>query len=70
MVASVDNHEAEVIFPEPTGGMAQALRTMLAVFFRGNQATWDSDPTFKDRDMLTEFGRALVQAQLRQADPS
>lgn len=70
MVASVDNHDAEVIFPEPTGGMAQALRTMLAVFFRGNQATWDSDPTFKDRDMLTEFGRALVQAQLRQADPS
>ncbi len=70
MVAAVDNHEAELVFPEPTGGMAQALRTMIAVFFRGNQATWDSDPTFKDRDLLTEFGRGLVEAQLRQADPS
>lgn len=70
MVASVDNHDAEVIFPEPSGGMGQALRTMVAVFFRGNQATWDSDPTFKDRDLLTEFGRGLVQAQLQHRDPS
>ncbi len=68
MVAAVDDHEADVIYPEPTGGLGPTLRTMVAVFFRGNQATWDSDPTFKDLDMLTEFGRSLVEAQLQQID--
>jgi len=67
-VAAVDDHEAEVVYPEPDGGLGPTLRTMVAVFFRGNQATWDSDPTFKDLDMLTEFGRGLVHAQLRQVD--
>jgi hypothetical protein len=66
-VASVDNHEADVVFPEPNGGLAPTLRTMFGVFFRGNQATWDSDPTFKDLDMLTVFGRALVDSQLAEA---
>lgn len=66
MVAAVDNHESELIFPEPNGGMGPTLRTMISVFFRGNQATWDSDPNFKDLDMLTEFGTGLVEAQLAQ----
>lgn len=66
-VASVDNHESDVIFPEPNGGLPATLRTMFSIFFRGNQATWDSDPTFKDLDMLTVFSRALVNAQLAQA---
>ena len=63
-VASVDNHEADVVFPEPNGGLPATLRTMFSIFFRGNQATWDSDPTFKDLDLLTVFSRGLVDAQL------
>ena len=68
MVAAVDDHDAPEVFPEPTGGLNATLRTLVSVFFRGNQATWDSDPTFKDRAMLTEFGRGLVEAQMRQLD--
>lgn len=67
MITSVDNHEPNVEFPEPNGGFAPTLRTMIAVFFRGNQATLDSDPNFKDLDLLTQFGRGLVEAQVREA---
>ena len=70
LVASVDNHEDDAVFPEPNGGLLATLRTMFAVLFRGNQAvahTWDSDPGYKDIEMLTEFGRGLVDAQLRRA---
>lgn len=66
LVASVDNHEDQAVFPEPTSSFAATTRTILGVFFRGNQATWDSDPVFKDVDLLTDFGRALVTAQVRQ----
>ena len=31
------------------------------------QATWDSDPTYKDAGLLTSFGRGLIDAQLRNA---
>lgn len=64
VVAAVDNHEADVVFPEPVGGFSSTLRTMISVLFRGNQATWDSDPTFKDEGLLTHFGTTLVEAQL------
>lgn len=64
MVAAVDNHDDQAVFPEPHGGVAATLRTMFSMFFRGNQATWDSDPTYKDLKLLTAFGTALVQAQL------
>lgn len=67
MVAAVDDHENDVVFPEPGSGFGASLRTMISVFFRGNQAVWDSDPTFKDEDLLTSFGRGLVAAQLREA---
>ncbi len=67
VIASVDNHEDDAVFPEPSGGLPATLRTMFAIFFRGNQATWNSDPVFKDVEMLTEFGRGLVQAQLHRA---
>jgi hypothetical protein len=63
MVATVDNHEDHTVFPEPNGGLLPTLQTMFAVLFRGNQATWDSDPTFKDSGLLDEFGRGLVDAQ-------
>jgi hypothetical protein len=64
MVASVDNHEPGIGFPEPNGGFAATLRTMFAVFFRGNQATRDAEPNFKDIDMLTRFATGLVAAQM------
>lgn len=67
LVAAVDNHEEGVVFQPPSGGLGPTLRTMVAVFFRGNQATWDSDPNFKDAGLLTEFGRALVDAQIAMA---
>lgn len=69
-VAAVDNHEDETVFPEPRGGFNSSLRTMVSVFFRGNQATWDSDPTYKDAALLTSFGRGLVDAQIRNASPA
>ena len=68
MIAAVDNHEDNVVFPQPGNGLSATLRTMFAVFFRGNQATWDSDPTFKDLDLLTVFSRGLIEAQLRRAE--
>ena len=69
LIAAVDNHEDEMVFPAPSGGLSTTLRTMVTVFFRGNQATWDSDPNFKDADLLTEFGRGLVDAQMRSRAP-
>ncbi len=69
LIAAVDNHEDEMVFPAPSGGLSTSLRTMVTVFFRGNQATWDSDPNFKDAGLLTEFGRGLVDAQIRSIAP-
>ena len=65
-VGAVDNHDDDAVFPDPNGGLPPTLRTMFGVFFRGNQATWDSDPTFKDLDLLTVFTRGLIAAQLQQ----
>ena len=65
MVAAVDNHEPDAPFPAPVGGLVATLRTLIIVLFRGNTATWDQDPTFKDEDLLTVFSRALIEAQLR-----
>lgn len=67
MVATVDNHDDSKVFPDPNGGLLPTLRTMFSVFFRGNQAIWDSDPAYKDLDLLSSFGRALVDAQLERA---
>lgn len=65
MIASVDNHEDNVVFPEPNGGLIATLSTMISVLFRGNQALYHSTPTFKDFDLLSTFGRALVAEQMR-----
>ena len=65
-MGAVDNHDDDAVFPDPNGGLPPTLRTMFGVFFRGNQATWDSDPTFKDLDLLTVFTRGLIAAQLQQ----
>ncbi|MGV1006249.1 MAG: hypothetical protein ACOYEV_16095 [Candidatus Nanopelagicales bacterium] len=66
-VAAVDNHEPDAMFPEPSGGLVPTLRTMIIILFRGNSATWDRDPTFKDADLLTTFAQRLINAQLVRA---
>jgi hypothetical protein len=42
---------------------------MFTVLFRGNAVTTNREPEFKDAEMLTQFGRGLVTAQLRAAEP-
>ena len=68
MIASVDNHDEDAPFPEPNGGLGPTIRTMLSVLFRGNAVTSNTEPTFKDAELLTGFGRGLVDAQLDEAE--
>lgn len=60
---AVDNHDAGAPFPEPSGGFLPTLGTLFTILLRGNDATTDRDPTFKDADLLKQFGRALIAAQ-------
>ncbi|MFN8032187.1 MAG: hypothetical protein U0Q47_02690 [Mycobacterium sp.] len=69
LIGAVDNHEADAPFPEPNGALFPTLGTMFTVLFRGNAVTTNREPEFKDADMLTQFGRGLVTAQLRDAEP-
>jgi hypothetical protein len=39
------------------------LRTLFTLLFRGNAVLDQQTPTFKDEELLTEFGRRLVAAQ-------
>ncbi|MDX1875653.1 hypothetical protein SBI67_26335 [Mycolicibacterium sp. 120266] len=64
LVAAVDNHEDWAPFPQPTGGVAPTLNSLFTVLFRGNSAEAADDPNIKDDDLLTDFGHALVRAQL------
>ena len=65
---AVDNHEPEALFPAPTGALFPTLDTLFTVLLRGNAVVNDDAPAFKDADMLVEFGRGLVQAQLHRED--
>jgi hypothetical protein len=67
MVISVDNHDDDAPFPEPTGGGWQTLNAMFNVLFRGNAVVEDQYAVIKDVDLLTEFGRAVVRAKLEPA---
>ncbi|MCV7356972.1 hypothetical protein H7K04_16175 [Mycolicibacterium fluoranthenivorans] len=64
LAIAVDNHEDWAPFPQPTGGLVPTLNSMFTVLFRGNSATADDDPNIKDDELLTEFGHALVRAEL------
>jgi hypothetical protein len=63
-VISVDNHDDDAPFPQPTGGVVSTMNTLFTVLFRGNAVVSDTDPHIKDTVLLAEFGRALVRAQL------
>ncbi|SEH93288.1 hypothetical protein SAMN04489835_5868 [Mycolicibacterium rutilum] len=65
VLITVDNHEDSAPFPEPNGALLPTLSTLLTVLFRGNSAVNDDNPTFKDVDLLTTFGRGMVAAQLQ-----
>lgn len=63
-IFAVDNHLLDAPFPEAGHGVPSTLRMMFTVLFRGNAAAAQRSPLFKDAELLTEFGRALVAAQL------
>lgn len=60
---TVDNHEFDAPFPQPEPNTSSNVRTLLRVLVRGNGAVDDADPENKDRSMLIEVGRSLVEAQ-------
>lgn len=63
-IFAVDNHEPDAPFPQPTQNLFPTLRTLITLLFRGNAVLDQHTPTFKDADLLSQFGRALVAAQL------
>ncbi|ODQ93538.1 hypothetical protein [Mycolicibacterium holsaticum] len=67
-IYAVDNHEPDAQFPRPSDSMVSTLRTLITMLFRGNAVLAEDAPRFKDGDLLTEFGRALVAAQFRAAE--
>ncbi|HKV21862.1 MAG TPA: hypothetical protein VJR50_22755 [Mycobacterium sp.] len=64
LLISVDNHTDDAPFPAPSGRLLPTLSTLFTVLFRGNSAVDDRNPTFKDIDLLTSFGRGIVRAQI------
>jgi hypothetical protein len=67
-IFAVDNHEPDAPFPSPTGALVPTLQTMFTVLLRGNAVVTDDSPEFKDGDMLIEFGRGLVDAQVQSGE--
>lgn len=64
LLFAVDNHDPGAPFPEPSGsGVLPTLGTLMTILLRGNAAAADRAPTYKDAEMLTQLGRALVTAQ-------
>ncbi|CDO28176.1 hypothetical protein ABFW11_17340 [Mycolicibacterium porcinum] len=66
-IFAVDNHLPDAPFPIPQRGLVSTLRNLLTVLFRGNAVLVQSRPSFKDEELLTEFGRAFVAAQFGNA---
>ncbi len=62
-IVSVDNHDEDAVFPQPTPSMASNVGTSLSTFLRGNSITADANPEYKDLDLLQSFGRSLIVAQ-------
>ena len=63
-VFAVDNHDPDAPFPEPGENVFPTLRTLVTLLFRGNDVLDEKEPQFKDAELLTVFGRALVDAQI------
>ena len=69
-IFAVDNHDPGAPFPEPSADITSSLRTLITLLFRGNAVLDARTPSFKDADLLTEFGRALVAEQFRSSGNS
>jgi hypothetical protein len=69
-IISVDNHDADAEFPQPTPSMASNLGTAIGTFLRGNAVSVDDDPEYKDLELLTTFGTGLLRQQWRSGDGS
>jgi hypothetical protein len=67
IIFAVDNHDPDAVFPQPSGSMVSTLRTLFTLLLRGNAVLDERSPRFKDGELLTEFGRALVKAQFAAA---
>lgn len=60
---TVDNHEPDAYFPEPSPSMASNGSNTLSVLLRGRSSTEDSESQYKDLAMLKELGKFIVEAQ-------
>ncbi|MDZ7910617.1 MAG: hypothetical protein U5O16_02040 [Rhodococcus sp. (in: high G+C Gram-positive bacteria)] len=67
ILSAVDNHEPDAPFPEPSTTMMSTLQTMFTLLIRGNAVLDARAPAFKDGDLLTIFGQALVAQQFAAA---
>ena len=61
---SVDNHEPDAYFPQPDQTIAKNLRELFNVILRGGSVIRDDRPDFKDRQLVLDAGRDVVNAQL------
>ncbi|HKP43514.1 hypothetical protein [Mycobacterium sp.] len=66
-IFAVDNHDPGAPFPDPSADITSSVRTLITLLFRGNAVLDQRIPSFKDAQLLTEFGRVLVAAQFRSA---
>ncbi|WP_328395251.1 hypothetical protein [Nocardia sp. NBC_00416] len=62
-VMTVDNHEPDAYFLPPEPSVAGTASAMIALLARGVSAVTDTDPDFKDADLLETLGRQLVEVQ-------
>ena len=60
---TVDNHEPDAYFPEPSPSMASNGSNTLALLLRGKSSTEDNESQYKDLGMLEAVGRLIVEAQ-------
>ncbi|QXW04672.1 hypothetical protein KYT97_11990 [Rhodococcus globerulus] len=60
---TVDNHEPDAYFPEPSPSMASNGGNSLALLLRGKSSTEDNESQYKELGMLEALGRHIVEAQ-------
>ncbi|ATD69614.1 MULTISPECIES: hypothetical protein [Gordonia] len=64
MIWAVDDHEPAAYFPEPRITLLENLTSLMTILLRGNAVLLDTDPQYKDRDLLVGLAGGLVRSQL------
>ena len=64
---SVDDHEPDVVFPQPQVTTVSNLGILATILLRGNLVVEDLEPSFKDRDLLVGLAGGLIETNLAQA---